>query len=630
MFLKFLFGGFFTLTLLSLLGKATLLLWAPHAFTDLSPGDRLWALLWGLRFDLAATTMVWLPFALVNYLLLRLGWRRRITLRSLWAPAMLLLGMQLADLFYFDNAGRHIGYEIKELLPEFTSLAHTVLSTYLLPILAFLLLVVGSGYYCRHSWPIDNKPAWRRLDIPLLLWVIVGAVSIRGGISQLPMKPDRAYTIGNNQQALLALTPAYSMLASLFEKQSARPVYLQAPAPSAPWLAAQLQDYLADRPVQYQPPIKQMNVILFMLESFPAELMQSYNQAAPDVTPELDRLRTRGLTTDGLIAGGTRTVEGFYSALCSQPNPLGGGIPNTALQAREYRCLPAMMRDAGWEVAVFQGMHTGITGSFSQQLGANSSYGKLEMPPPTVEQNSWGYQDPDLYQFVLSKAKQEQKPFFYIINGATTHDDKLPSGELWAFGNADSSERQMSVMHYADKALGNFIREYERSNIGPTLLVFTADHTSGQRSGNMGRYWIPFAMFDTAGTIAPRHESGIGSQMDIAPTILGALGGQAPWFAGRPLLSESPAGGSYFANGTLGRVTGDRIVEQSLLQPDKRNCFDWRQDLPLVKPLPCDVQDIVHGDFDRAFNWYAQSLLFSGQTSFFGQDPTASTTMQPK
>lgn len=620
MFFRFLFGGFLTLTLISLLGKATLLLWSPYSFDSLTLTDQLWALLWGIRFDLAAAALLWLPVTLLSYLMLRLGWRHHLSLRTLWAPAMLLLGMQLADLLYFDNSGRHVGYEIKELLPEFASLATTALTSYSLPTFSFLLLLGASGYYSRHRWPANTRPAWRQLDVPLLLWLAIGVVAVRGSLTDMPMKPDRAYAIGNNQQAVLAMAPAYSMLSSLMEKQQAKQLYLQAPAPQPARLTEQLADYLTSHQGSYHSPVKPLNVILFMLESWPAELMRSYNPIAPRVTPELDKLRTRGITTDGLIAGGRRTVEGFYSALCSQPNPLGGGIPNTFLQSYSYRCLPAMLRDAGWEVAVFQGMHKGATGQFSQQLGVTSSYGKQEMPPATVEQNSWGYQDPDLYRFVLHKAQQEQKPFFYIVNNATTHDDKLPAGEPWVFGKADKAARQMSVMHYADRALGDFIREYEKSGIEHnTLLIFTADHTSGDRSGNMGRYWIPFSLFDTAGTIATQYKSGIGSQMDIAPTILDALGGRAPWFAGQSLLSHQPTGGSYFTEGTLGWVTTNQVVEHSLRDPAEHRCFNWRRDLPLARPEPCDVEAQGHIDFNQSFTWYAQALLFGGKTDSLGQ-----------
>ncbi|QNF17334.1 LTA synthase family protein [Aeromonas jandaei] len=260
--------------------------------------------------------------------------------------------------------------------------------------------------------------------------------------------------------------------------------------------------------------------------------------------PHLDALHREGLRTDGLIAGGRRTVEGFFTALCSYQNPLEAGIPNTPLQDQHYECLPKLLSDAGWSTAVFQGMHKGETGQLAQLLGTQASYGKLEMPVAEVEQNSWGYQDPDLYRFILSKARAESRPFFYMVNNTTTHDDQLPPGEPWLFGDQSSNERQMSVLHYADKALGRFIEEYQQANLGPTLFVITADHTAGERSGHMGRYWIPFLMFATDGSIAPRHEPGIGAQQDIAPTILDLLGGKAPWFTGHSLLSEAPRGGS--------------------------------------------------------------------------------------
>lgn len=629
MFARFLFAGLALLALLALLLKSLILLWSPASFAALSSAQQLEAIVWGFRFDLAAACLVWAPAALLCWLSVRLLRRRRLSWLWWWAPALLLAAMQLGDLMYFDNSGRHVGYEIRELTREFAGLFDTALKQYSLPMLGLLAVGLATALLCRRGAVLQGRLGPLRIELPLLLALLVAAVGIRGSLTELPMKPDRAYDIGNPQQALLSLNPAYAMLSGLLASskgQASNPLYRQLPAPSSKALALlEPQRLRAAEP--YQAPTRQVNVVLMLLESWPAEVMHSYNPAAPTepaVTPNFDALHAKGLRTDGLLAGGRRTVEGFFSALCSYQNPLEAGVPNTALQSLPYHCLPELLSQAGWSTAVFQGMHKGETGSFAQQLGTQHSYGKLEMPPAQVEKNSWGYQDPDLYRFVVAQAKRETAPFFYMINNTTTHDDQLPPGEPWVFGKEDAKARQLSVLHYADKALGDFIRAFEQANIGPTLFVITADHTAGERSGHLGRYWIPFLLYATDGSVPARHVPGIGAQQDIAPTIMGYLGGRAPWFAGHSLLSQPPQGAGYATSGSLGWVSGKTVIEYPLQHPDQLTCYDWQQDLAMTTPQPCPAQASTLRDLSWASTWYQQSLLFQGQTREFGRIDPAS------
>ncbi|WDO02755.1 LTA synthase family protein [Aeromonas allosaccharophila] len=617
MFARFLLSGLALLALLALLLKSLLLFWSPASFAVLTTTQQLEALLWGFRFDLAAAALLWAPAALLCWLAVRLG-LRRLSWLWWWVPALVLAGLQVADLMYFANAGRHIGYELGEVTREAGSLFTTALKQYPLLMITTLAGALASALLCRRQLRLPARMTIAKTELPLLLTLAVAVLCVRGSLTDLPMKPDRAYAIGNSQQALLALNPVYAMLvstASADQTGGGTPLYHQLPQPTEPQLA--LLTHLDGR-TPYQPPQRKMNIILMLLESWPAELMQSYNPAAPIVTPHLDALHREGLRTDGLIAGGRRTVEGFFSTLCSYQNPLEAGIPNTPLQDQHYECLPRLLSDAGWSTAIFQGMHNGETGQLAQLLGTQASYGKLEMPPPQVEQNNWGYQDPDLYRFILSKAREESLPFFYMVNNTTTHDDQLPPGEPWLFGDQSNNERQMSVLHYADKALGRFIEEYKQADLGPTLFVITADHTAGERSGHMGRYWIPFLMFATDGSIAPYYQPGIGAQQDIAPTILDVLGGKALWFTGHSLRSEPPRGGIYTASGSIGRVYGEQIVEYPMQDPDKVTCFNWRKDLLLRSPQPCDEQAYRERDLSWATIWYQQTLLFAGKSREYG------------
>lgn len=615
---------FIALACASLILKATILIWSPDTFTSLTALEKIYALIWGGRFDLATSAYLMLPISLGSYILIRFFKRRTLSWAWIIIPVILLAAIQLGDLIYFDNTGHHVSYEIKELINESSGLLDTALAGYPIYFLCFLISSGIGGYFSIRAFPVSNQRTFLNTELALLFALFVCLLCIRGSIRDKVLSPTHAFNIGSPQMATIALTPSFSVISSLrAQTEVLSPIYLTGPKPNEEFLNSNLQMVFNAKSGVYSAPSKKANVVLFLLESWPAELMRSYNPSAPITTPELDKLKSRGFSTDGLMASGTRTVVGVFSSLCSYPSPLDSQVPKTKLQFLEYRCLPELMKDAGWQVSMFQGMHDGLTGQLARKLGVTSTFGKLDMPTPNVEPNGWGYQDPDLYDFVLSKAKNETKPFFYVINNTTTHDThgkQLPSGEQWVFGNANKDEMQKSVLHYADKALGTFIKKFEAENIGPTIFVFTADHTAGPRSGNFGRYWIPFSMFATDGSIPSFQKPGIGSQIDVAPTIIDSLGGHAPWFAGKSLLPKnSKLEGGYFSSGNIGWVKDDIAIEYHINDPSQIICFEWRKDITYKNQVPCKEDSRKTADFSYAFTWYSQDLLFKGKTKQFGQ-----------
>ena len=59
-------------------------------------------------------------------------------------------------------------------------------------------------------------------------------------------------------------------------------------------------------------------------------------------------------------------------------------------------------------------------------------------------------------------------------------------------------------------------------------------------------------------------------------------------------------------------------------EPDKLTCFNWKADLQLHRPQPCDEAAARERDFSWATTWYQQSLLFDGKSRAYGQLAPAS------
>jgi len=607
--------------------KGLFVLYHARQFSELSIGSILYAMLWGIRFDLAIAGFFTFLAYLAAYLakrVLRREFAAALQHTSFIAAALLLL-LHGADMLYYGEAGRHLGYELKEGLNSGGSLALAVASTYTWPVLLQLLLLLplywlNRALFRRFALPPPQDRAARhrlgfiRLETALFTVLVISAVMVRGGIASVPLEPLHAQQIGGANRAAIALNGAYNALFSSMTSYEAKPLI-------SGELDSQQQQLIRQ---WFGPPpavageAKAYNVVLLFLESWSSVYMQSYGYAK-DTTPYFDALRKRSLTTDETLAGGHRTTEGLFATLCSWQNPLGETVAQSQLQNYDYDCLPKLLRHSGYATAFFQGTleNTSGTGAFAQALGFEQSYGKRDIKTRQYEENSWGVQDPDLYRFVLDKLDEMPQPFFIGVNTATTHDSRVPESFLQQMGHPDGNGFA-NAMHFADHALEAFISAYQQSGrFKDTIFVLVADHTGAVNSSVFDRYRIPFLIYAPS-VVAPRHIPAISSQRDIAPTVLDILNLPQPgWFAGSSLLWAEPAqiAADYYHEGILGWVQGEHILELPLHSQAPERCYEYSAAQHSKAIVECGSS--AEKNIAMAFTLLSQQLLFNGKIKTF-------------
>lgn len=194
-----------------------------HLSSELGPGQVLYSLLWGVRFDLAAGAFLALCAYLVTYGMLRLFlWRLPITFYSTtMIAALLLIVLHSADLMFFAQLGRHLGHEALRFTVVGGDFLLTNLARY--PALLALQLLLGLAAYAMIRWlyrdryqdPPKPKPGWwNRLPHEVLLTtgIIISLFLVRGGPLGSPLQPLNAQKIGDPHQAALALNGAYNAI----------------------------------------------------------------------------------------------------------------------------------------------------------------------------------------------------------------------------------------------------------------------------------------------------------------------------------------------------------------------------------------------------------------------------------
>ncbi|MCY9846440.1 LTA synthase family protein [Vibrio caribbeanicus] len=590
------------------------------------------ALFFGLRLDGTIAALLTAPIFLL--LCITTPFRKDISiLIKIWLSFAVLwiIGTTFSDAVYAKDASKHVTFELFTAGGLEKELFISTISHY------FFDFCLGTLWFFACTWLIWKKlplsaqsiPKWYTGIVFGLSWLLITVTFVRGGWSDAPQSPMRAYTIGDTDQAFIAWSAPYSITYYLTsgKKHSVEKITTEPTGEELKQWKYAKQNSIA----QNLSSLKEANIVIILLESWPAIDSKSYS-GGENVTPFFDSLRQKSLSAYSSYADGYRTVQGMFSTFCSYPNPIDGFIGNSQLQTSKYVCLPNILKSRGWETTFIQGSGKGLVGSFSQTLGFEHSLGKKDFPFEAVK-NYWGYMDTSIYRFALNKieeASQSTKPFLITINTGTTHDTFIPEGREYRFGKDTPDNERRSVINYADSELSEFIPKLDKklSQLDkPTVVVVVSDHTARTSQGGFVKNAIPFLMYSSDGSLPAEIRPITSSQRDIAPTLLDWLGGYAPWFTGHSLLDPNYSGRSSFSFGSgFFWMKKDHGISINAKTGELAQCFNIGDNVVSKKTVNCDEQEWAQELYKEGsyYNNLSQYHLFNGTTTDYRSKPTSS------
>lgn len=603
----------FIFTLLAVAGKISV--WVAFQTTEVaSISTMLNILFWGLKFDLSIAAL----FALFAFIAHDV-FRKKIKIVSLVLFALLTAQVIAisSDLMYFKHVGRHIIYEYKTLFENFGDLILTGLGEHTFSFLAMMMLI-PFGFFASQvivtKFDITFMKARGKIFtqvVSYFLVLVLGVILFRGGPTGTALKPQHFYKAKDSRYAVLGWNPLYYMFHAMFFKAKYQYPQISTDQESiALW-----KKYFESRPKKEIVPTKKYNVVFVLLESWTGEYSIP-SEFTQEITPHFNELSKKSLTTLATVAGGQRTTEGIFSIFCSFQNPLGLAIPDGNLNFLDYSCLPEFLKQNGWDSFFLQGTRneTSNVGPFAQKVGFESSQGKHSYNAKTYPENSWGYYDQDIYEYALQKMDEMKEPFILGINTNTTHSNQLPPGEEFKFGNATPEEVYKSVLHFSDRALGEFIKKVEsKKYFKNTIFVLLPDHGGfAVRPHPAHRFLIP-GMIYAPEILKAQKLNLVSTQRDFAPTVLDLMGGYLPSLAGDSLLKSqrSVPPSEFYSNSKLVAVSDKKIVSYDLSGANE-TCFDFT--FPEFQSIPCSESDIQMANEAKAFTRMSQSLLLHGKT----------------
>jgi len=566
----------------------------------------------GLGYDLqvaAYVTVALIPLvALTPNAAFRRRWFRRLLIGYVGVALTLVFMLVIIDAYFFAyyDANR-LNYLVTDYLACFGEIAQTIWRTYPVIWLGLLTLVVfGGTLWCVRRFCFAGPFPHRRLGGRLIYAVVLSAMAClaaRGGGND-GWAPDNAmaYFSSNNVVCQLSLNPTVTLgtaIVQYYSENDADSIPIDLPALDLAEGARRVRQALTDdraifgghpgnplwRTVHTGRPRRRPNVVMIVMESFADDNIGAMGcPRDASRTPFFDGIAEEGLLFTRMYAAGHRTSRGLAGVLCGFPDIGGKSIlqrPRTQGTHRAFLSVAGLLGDRDYETVFLYGGRAFFDnmGRFFRCNGFDRVIDQQDMPAGASE-GTWGACDHVLFDraheaFGAMAAKGEE-PFFAVVLTSSNHSPyEYPAGLIEAIEGDDDATRRANAIRYADWSMERFFEKARRDDtyFDNTLFILVADH--GQRPFNaeylvdVNGYRIP-CLFYAPGMpelLAPGRVDIACSQTDVAPTLLGLLGGSyAHCMFGRDVLhvaatnSQDPGFALLQEYGRLALVRGSVAV----------------------------------------------------------------------
>lgn len=345
------------------------------------------------------------------------------------------------------------------------------------------------------------------------------------------------------------------------------------------------------------------NVVFIQVESLQGFAL-GMEIGGQKITPNMDSIASQSVTADRFfhVADRGRTSDAQLALNCSLL-PGSTGVAVYDYEENEFLCLPSLLARRGYRTIAFQALERDFwnASTIEPKMGFQTSYAGPDFEADEVI--GIGLSDESLLRQVGQLLHSTPEPFYAYVLTLTSHtpyDTKgisleLDLGELEGTRAGD----YLHTVHYVDQAIGAFRSSLESSGLlERTVLVLVGDHDGLTRRDSNLTDLLEIAGEDEASWLVaerqvammmrlPRGElagmrAAVGSQLDLAPTILSLLGipRKDTYFLGRDLLGDSTDEPfAIFPNGSWVSAS-HRYLSRMATQGEAR-CFDLEAEVPL-------------------------------------------------
>ena len=406
-----------------------------------------------------------------------------------------------------------------------------------------------------------------RTSIILLLLTGLLFLPIRGGITVSTMNTGQAYYSQNAYLNHSAVNPLFSLLESITHQEDFASQYRFMKDKEADKIFATMTSTSDENtyPLLNEATFKKgtPDILIVIMESFASDIMPSMG-SYKDVAVCLDSIAQQSILFTRFYANSFRTDRGMVSILSGYP-----AQPTTSIMRypRKTSQLPSIARNLAkyknYNTTYYYGgdadfcnMRSYLVSQGYQHIISDANF------PIEDKLSKWGVPDHIVAARMMEdiKAQQnEKRPMLRILQTSSSHEPfEVPYHRL--------KDKRLNAFAYTDSVMGAIVREYRKlPKWKNTLIVFVPDHVGGYKENlndhDRSRYQIPLIL--AGGAISrPMKVSIIGSQHDIAATLLGQLGVEHREFTfSKNMMSDATPKFAFFAvNDAFGIVSEENSL----------------------------------------------------------------------
>lgn len=406
-----------------------------------------------------------------------------------------------------------------------------------------------------------------RTSLVLLLLTGLLFLPIRGGITVSTMNTGQAYYSQNAYLNHSAVNPLFSLLESITHQEDFASQYRFMKDKEADKIFATMTSTSDENtyPLLNEATFKKgtPDILIVIMESFASDIMPSMG-SYKDVAVCLDSIAQQSILFTRFYANSFRTDRGMVSILSGYP-----AQPTTSIMRypRKTSQLPSIARNLAkyknYKTTYYYGgdadfcnMRSYLVSQGYQHIISDANF------PIEDKLSKWGVPDHIVAAKMMEdiKAQQnEKRPMLRILQTSSSHEPfEVPYHRL--------KDKRLNAFAYTDSVMGAIVREYRKlPRWKNTLIVFVPDHVGGYKENlndhDRSRYQIPLIL--AGGAISRPMKVGIiGSQHDIAATLLGQLGVEHREFTfSKNMMSDATPKFAFFAvNDAFGIVSEENSL----------------------------------------------------------------------
>lgn len=406
-----------------------------------------------------------------------------------------------------------------------------------------------------------------RTSIILLLLTGLLFLPIRGGITVSTMNTGQAYYSQNAYLNHSAVNPLFSLFESITHQEDFASQYRFMKDKEADKIFATMTSTSDENtyPLLNEATFKKgtPDILIVIMESFANDIMPSMG-SYKDVAVCLDSIAQQSILFTRFYANSFRTDRGMVSILSGYPAQTTTSIMR---YPRKTSQLPSIARNLvkykNYKTTYYYGgdadycnMRSYLVSQGYQHIISDANF------PIEDKISKWGVPDHILAARMMEdiKAQQnEKRPMLRILQTSSSHEPfEVPYHRL--------KDKRLNAFAYTDSVMGAIVREYRKlPRWKNTLIVFVPDHVGGYKENlndhDRSRYQIPLIL--AGGAISRPMKVGIiGSQHDIAATLLGQLGVEHREFTfSKNMMSDATPKFAFFAvNDAFGIVSEENSL----------------------------------------------------------------------